>query len=232
MTTTTNADRQPKPVPDGCQTGWNDSLPEVPSPASVAAAPDPLQASGLIPHPSTMNPQPTFPRLPGETPRAFSAFITWFQLGHSRSLEAVAEQLGEKHDTVKFWSSKYRWSERINAFNSGLLQQQAEMETAARCRQAADWSRRTDEYREQEWAVAQKLLLAAHCFLENLGDREVEKMSLAQVSRALEIYARLARHSLTNPSVSDTPPLAPLQVELAAALKKAFGSPAPANPQN
>ena len=179
-----------------------------------------------------MNPQPAFPRLPGETPRAFSAFITWFQLGHSRSLAAVAEQLGEKHDTVKFWSSKYRWSERINAFNSGVLQQQAELETAARCRQAADWSRRTDEYREQEWAVAQKLLLAAHCFLENLGDREVEKMSLAQVSRALEIYARLARHSLSNASASDTPPLAPLQVELAAALRKAFGSPAPANPQN
>ena len=225
MTTTTNADSQPKPVPDGCQTGRNDSLPEVPP----AAPPSGLQppASSLSPFP-----QPTFPRLPGETPRAFSAFQAFFQLGHSRSLAAVAEQLGEKHDTVKFWSSKYRWSERINAFNSGVLQQQAEMETAARCRQAADWSRRTDEYREQEWAVAQKLLLAAHCFLENLGDREVEKMSLAQVSRALEIYARLARHSLSNASASDTPPLAPLQVELAAALKKAFGSPAPANPQN
>ena len=119
----------------------------------------------------------------------------------------------------------------MDAFNAAI-QQQAEMEAAARCRQAADWSRRTDEYREQEWAVAQKLLLAAHCFLENLGDREVEKMSLAQVSRALEIYARLARHSLSNASASDTPPLAPLQVELAAALKKAFGSPPPANPQN
>ena len=209
MTTTTNADTQPNPVPDGSRPGF-------PMPSSLQPP-----ASSL-----------SFPRLPGETPRAFSAFITWFQLGHSRCLAAVAEQLGEKHDTVKFWSSKYRWSDRINAFNSGVLQQQAEFEAAARCRQSADWSRRNDEYREQEWAVAQKLLLAAHCFLENLGDREVEKMSLAQVSRALEIYARLARHSLSHASASDTPPLAPLQVELEAALKKAFGSPAPANPQN
>ena len=231
MSTTTNQESQPNPVPDGSQTPSNPSQTEVPPALPTAALPASLQVSADH-QLSAINQPPAFSRCPGETPRAFSAFITWFQLGHSRCLADVAAQLGEKHDTVKFWSSKYRWSDRINAFNSGLLQQQADLETAARCRQAADWSRRSDEYREQEWAVAQKLLLAAHCFLENLGDREVEKMSLAQVSRALEIYARLARHSLSNASASDTPPLAPLQLELEAALKKAFGSPAPANPQN
>jgi len=97
----------------------------------------------------------------------------------------VAEQLGEKHDTVKAWSSKYHWSERIHSFNSGPLQQQAEAEAAARRQQAADWSRRTSEFREREWAAAQQLLTAVQCFLESLGDREVEKMTLAQVSRAL-----------------------------------------------
>src|SRR4051812_7459290 len=33
----------------------------------------------------TKEDQPLFSRLPGETPRAFSAFITWFQFGHARS---------------------------------------------------------------------------------------------------------------------------------------------------
>jgi hypothetical protein len=61
----------------------------------------------------------TFPRFPGETPRAFSAFVAFLQFGHNRSLPAVAKYLGEKHPTIKYWSAKYHWSERINAFNSG-----------------------------------------------------------------------------------------------------------------
>src|ERR1041385_1152576 len=66
-----------------------------------------------------------FMRLPGETPRAFSAFMTWFQLGHARSHQAVADKLGEGLPTVKNWASKYDWSDRLHAFNEGLLQQQA-----------------------------------------------------------------------------------------------------------
>jgi hypothetical protein len=174
-------------------------------------------------HPESQ--QPTFPRFPGETPRAYGAFLAFFQLGHARSLQGVADHLGEKHDTVKTWSSKYHWSERIHSFNSGLLQQQAEAEAAARRQQATDWARRTSEHREQEWATAQKLLAAVHCFLESFGDREVEKMTLAQVSRALQISSRIARQALSGTSGPETPTLAPLQMELASSLKRAYTLP-------
>ena len=40
---------------------------------------------------STPDSTPFFPRAPGETPRAFSAFMTFFQLGHARSCQAVAD---------------------------------------------------------------------------------------------------------------------------------------------
>ena len=66
MTTTTCVDMQTKPVPDGSQPGFNDSLPEVSPAASLAPTPDPIQ--DLIPHPSTLNSQPTSPSsllLPG-----------------------------------------------------------------------------------------------------------------------------------------------------------------------
>jgi hypothetical protein len=139
----------------------------------------------------------------------------------------VAELLGERHDTVRAWASKYRWSERINSFNAGLLEQQAEAEATARRQQAADWSRRTNEYREQEWDAAQKLLAAAQCYLESFGDQAVEKMTLAQVSRALQISSSMARQALSGTHAPDAPASTPIQDELLAALKKAYGPPQP-----
>ena len=190
MKTTIAADAQARLVPDGAQPGCNDSQ---------------TATDDSEPREGGLRPSPAFPRVPGETPRAFGAFMAFFALGHARSLQAVAAQLGEKHDTVKAWSSKYRWSDRIHAFNSGLLQQAADAEAAARRQQAADWARRTSEYREQEWDAAQKLLTAAQCFLESFGDRDVEKMTLAQVSRALQISSRIARQALSGATGPEEP---------------------------
>jgi hypothetical protein len=107
------------------------------------------------------------------------------------------------------------------------LQTAQKAEAAWHGQQAADWARRTSEYREQEWAAAQKLLGAVQCFLESFGDRDVEKMTLAQVSRALQISSRIARQALSGSSAPEEPVLAPVQVELVAALNKAYAQPPP-----
>jgi hypothetical protein len=169
---------------------------------------------------------PAFPRRPGETPRAFGAFLAFFQLGPSRSLPAVAEVLGENPATVKNWSSKYRWSDRLLAYQSGLLQTQVAAQAALAQSAAADWDRRVREFREHEWNAGQKLLGAALCFLENFGDREVEKMSLAQVSRALQISTRISRSALSGELLPDESAPSALEAALAAALQKAYGQPA------
>jgi hypothetical protein len=190
----------------------------VPLPSSVSQLP-------------TINSQPIFSPFPGETPRAFGAFLAFFDLGHDRSLPALADHLGEKLDALKRWSSRFRWNVRIQQFQSGLLQQHAESDAANHARQAADWARRATLYREQEWEAAQKLDSAVRCFLDSFGDRELEKMTLGQVSRALQISSRLARHALAGDSSSETPALTPIQLEIAAALKKAYAEPpSPAGP--
>jgi hypothetical protein len=188
------------------------------------AVPPPPPAEQLPP--VALDSPPVFPRQPGETPRAFGAFLAFFQLGHGRSLPAVAEALGENHDTVKQWSSKYHWSDRILAFDSGVLQAQAQTAADLHCRQTADWTRRALEFRDQEWIAGQKLLAAVLCFLENFGDREVQGMTLGQVSRALQISSLISRQALRGSHVPDETARSPLQTELAAALKKAYGPPA------
>ena len=147
-------------------------------------------------------------------------------MGQARSIPAVAEVLGENPATVKNWSSKYRWSDRLLAHQSGLLQTQVAAQAALAQSSAADWARRGREFREHEWAAGQKLLGAVLCFLENFGDREVEKMTLAQVSRALQISARVSRQALSGELLSDESAPSALESALAAALQKAYGQPA------
>lgn len=184
------------------------------------------------PQVAAQHPAPAFPRLPGETPRAFSAFLAWFALGQTRSLPAVAGPLGERLDTVKRWSSRFAWQDRLQSFNAGLLQRQVSVHAARVERQAADWARRDAEHREQQWAAAQKLLVAVNCFLESFGDREVEKMTLGQVSRALQVSSCLARQALQGAPEGEQPSVAPLQAELAAALARVYGPTTPVSTPN
>lgn len=201
---------QPQPAPSIVQ----------PSALSPPSPPSSLQLA-------TFNLQPSFQRFPGETPRAYSAFIAFFQLGHARSLQAVADKLGESLGTVKNWSSKFDWSERLQAFNSGLLQQQARDQTDLHLKQAADWAHRLNRFREQEWDAAQKLLAAAQCFLETFGEEDLRKMTLAQVSRALKISSTLGRSALAGAELpeSSDPLMSPLQQQLLSAVKRLYGQP-------
>src|SRR4051794_15047380 len=172
--------------------------------------------------------QPSFPRSPGETPRAFSAFITWFQLGHARSHQAVADKLGEGLPTVKNWASKHDWSERLLAFASGVLQQHASDTAEQQRKQAADWAERLNRFREQEWDAAQKLLSAARCFLETFGEEALENMTLSHVSRSLRIPPDPARSPLAGLKTpfSAEPAVSPIQQQMLDALQRLSSQPA------
>ena len=129
-------------------------------PVALGAAGSPADPEPSAPVNSPAPPD-LFPRLPGETPRAYGAFLVYYDLGHSRSHAAVADRLGEQIDTVKTWSSRYQWSHRITAFQSSLLQQQVAARLALHQDQAADWVPRTRECREHEWETARQLRDAA-----------------------------------------------------------------------
>ena len=134
-----------------------------------------------------------FPRASGESPRAYSAFMTYFQFGHARSLQNVADKLNENIDTVRRWSSKFDWRDRIQSFNAGVLQQQAEAEAAVRLEHAAEWASRLAYLRREEWSAAQKLLSTVQCFLDTCGEDQIQKMTLAQVARSLNISSKIGR---------------------------------------
>lgn len=213
---------EPKVAPPAASS----STPPEPASASPASPlPDSLSADS-VPSCSTVpesNSTHLFHPYPGETPRAYSAFMAFFELGHHRSLTSVAQALAENPATVKNWSCKYHWSERIQSFNAGLLQQQAELEAASRREQAADWVRRNSEFRAQQWALAQKLQNAALCYLDVFGDQEVQKMTLAQVSRAIQVSSKLALDALNAAAITEASAPSTTDCEMMAALERAYG---------
>jgi len=166
-----------------------------------------------------------FQPAPGETPRAFAAFMAFFNLGHGRSHKAVAERLTERLPTVKHWSSKYAWADRIRSFNSGLLRSSAREQVAIQSKINSEWADRIQCLREEEWDASRKLNAAAKCFLESFGDEELGKMNLDQVSRAVKISSEIGRQAVAGASLpaSTEPEMSPIQQQLLRAVEVLYG---------
>lgn len=57
-------------------------------------------------------------RQPGETSKAYEAFLTYRDQGASRTVRNVAEALGKSETLISGWSSKNNWVSRSAAWDS------------------------------------------------------------------------------------------------------------------
>jgi hypothetical protein len=102
-------------------------------------------------------------RQPGETEKAYTAFMSYRDLGPERTLidaDYITRVNANKPLThegksgnVGVWSSRWRWLERCRHWDNHL---QAERDKAAAA-EARKWERRRQENREANFAIAQKL---------------------------------------------------------------------------
>ncbi|HTG45411.1 MAG TPA: hypothetical protein VK633_12855 [Verrucomicrobiae bacterium] len=83
-------------------------------------------------------PQPVRPFAPleGETPRAFEAFLCYFETPN-RTLAKVVKEVGASEHTVGEWSAKFKWRQRISEYLSGLSSLKHAAKTEAEQQQAA-----------------------------------------------------------------------------------------------
>lgn len=100
---------------------------------------------------------PLWETQPGEGAKAYEAFRTYRDLGTNRTMRRAGEILGKSESTLQDWSSRWRWTDRIRAYDAYL----GAMLTAEAERQqreaAATWAGRQQVIREQEYALAQGL---------------------------------------------------------------------------
>lgn len=55
---------------------------------------------------------------PGETAKAYQAFVTYRDIGPDRTVQRTANELGKNYTTVNAWSRKWEWAARAGAWDS------------------------------------------------------------------------------------------------------------------
>ena len=100
------------------------------------------------PQPSSGLPAQLRP-IQGETLEAFEGFVCYFNLGHERSLRLVAKKLDASIDTVKEWSSKHHWVDRIFSYEAQLFSNCVAAKARAAEEQAIAKSNAQAEYRHK-----------------------------------------------------------------------------------
>ena len=77
---------------------------------------------------------------PHEQSRPFGMFVVYRDMGPARTLVAVAEQFGLANQTVRGYSMKWRWPERVSAWDryiDQIKQQEMRVETVEIAKQHA-----------------------------------------------------------------------------------------------
>ena len=95
---------------------------------------------------------------------------------------------------------------------------------------AAEWLKRQEELREEEWEMHERCIEAAERGLKAYMDREKVYANLADIARILEVASKLGRLAAgmaTNRTEVTGEDGGPIQVELAAALNKIYGQAEP-----
>lgn len=79
-------------------------------------------------------------QLQGEGPKPFEAFCLYRDMGKDRSYRKVAAQLGKSETIISRWGSKYRWMDRVSAWEAEIDRQANQIHmkdiAAMRARQA------------------------------------------------------------------------------------------------
>lgn len=65
----------------------------------------------------------TWERQPGESEKAYEAFVIYRDLGIDRTITAVANELSKSRQLIERWKSKYNWSERVRMYDNELEKQ-------------------------------------------------------------------------------------------------------------
>ena len=174
-----------------------------------------------------------FEQQPKESAKAFAAFSVYLNMGAKRSLEAVRLECGKSSRLIQRWSSRWKWTERVQAHAGHLAAvERASIEGVAR-EKAIEWHKVHEEQRIAEWKARCDALELAQRAIARWRKNENKCGTLEGIARLLELASRLGRLASGMPteSVEVTGEIkATLEIEWELALKKVYGVAKPARP--
>jgi hypothetical protein len=174
-----------------------------------------------------------------ETPPDFTAFVTYLRLKGRRSHRAVAAKTGRSLGAIRRLSARFNWRGRVDAFEARLADaSQDALDLLVRTTSTLT-AANIERLRIAEFQLAQRVLQESDRWLKLASDPPRREVSLTQVSRVLEFASKLGRLAAGMPT-GDKPRKSrkeepgywtgPSVEAVEAAIKKIYGSPAPAPP--
>lgn len=132
-----------------------------------------------------------------ETAKAYGAFTIYLNMpGETRSLQAVADQLGYRSDRyVKEWSRRYEWQGRLDAYLvhlHNLARQRREEEHALELQEFIETQKRMAKILH---GTAVEALRIAGKGLKNLTEEDIQKMGPTAIASFLRTAAGVAETS-------------------------------------
>lgn len=120
-------------------------------------------------------------RQPGESEKAFEAFVIYRDMGLQRGVRKVGDQLHKSLTLMSRWSSAYNWPERAAAWDreQDRIVREAQQEEIKKMRK-----RHAD--------LAYVMLMKAAKALKNMPDDEIKA---ADINRMVEVGSKLERIS-------------------------------------
>lgn len=160
-------------------------------------------------------------RQPGETPRAFGAFLLYRNLPpHERSLSRVAEMLASNSQKqrrpqvilrqVKRWSAQYGWVERAAAWDEEKDRQDREMQAEAR-----------RKMHERHASAGRALILLGMKRLEDLQHR-VHELSPLAAMKFIVAGVQIEREAMGLQAEQGLPPVIQRLVQVLAEARREY----------
>ena len=122
----------------------------------------------------------------GESGRAYQAFCTYRDMGVDRSYAAVAQKLGKSKTIIDRWGSRWRWVERVAAYDTYL-------ETEAR-KTAEDERKKMAKRHAQQAMMFQEKVIKR---LQALDPKEIPVSTLIAMFDTAVRVERLSRGEST-----------------------------------
>lgn len=167
-----------------------------------------------------------FEQQPKESIKAFAAFSLYLSLGPQRSLAEVGRKLSKSKVVIERWSSKFDWLARVQAHANHLARVEREVTEAMARSKGAEWFKRQEEHREEEWKVRGELVDIAREAIARWKANERRCGSLEGIARLLELASKLGR--LASGMATDKTEVTGevdvnFRMEVEAAIKKVYG---------
>ena len=130
-----------------------------------------------------------------ESAQAFEAFFLYLEMGGSRSLRAVSQELGKSKTLIDRWSRTYKWVERCRAWDNHL-QYEAKKAAITEVRNMT----------KRHVTMAQQIQNAAMLALKELGSNMVNPKNFAAELERQNLEAEVAAVSEDITSTQDDGP--------------------------